>query len=30
MELRSTRRIVTGHDKDGKAVALYDAPLKAI
>ena len=21
---------VTGHDKDGKAVALYDAPLKAI
>ena len=30
MELRSTRRIVTGHDKDGKAVALYDAPLQAI
>src|SRR4029077_19737 len=30
MELRSTRRIVTGHDKDGKAVALYDAPLNAI
>ena len=30
MELRSTRRIVTGHDTDGKAVALYDAPLKAI
>jgi mannose-6-phosphate isomerase-like protein (cupin superfamily) len=30
MELRSTRRIVTGHDKDGKAVALYDAPVKAV
>ena len=30
MELRSTRRIVTGHDKDGKAVALFDAPLNAI
>ena len=30
MELRSTRRIVTGHDAQGKAVALYDAPLKAI
>lgn len=30
MELRSTRRIVTGHDAQGKAVALHDAPLKAI
>ena len=30
MELRSTRRIVTGHDAQGKAVALYDAPLTAI
>ena len=30
MELRSTRRIVTGHDAQGKAVALYDAPLQAI
>jgi mannose-6-phosphate isomerase-like protein (cupin superfamily) len=30
MELRSTRRIVTGHDAQGKAVALFDAPLKAI
>jgi mannose-6-phosphate isomerase-like protein (cupin superfamily) len=25
--IRNTRRIVTGHDKDGKAVALFDAPL---
>ena len=30
MELRSTRRIITGHDAEGKAVALFDAPLKAI
>ena len=30
MELKSTRRIVTGHDAQGKAVALYDAPLQAI
>ena len=27
MELKSTRRIVTGHDAQGKAVALFDAPL---
>jgi hypothetical protein len=24
MELRSTRRIVTGHDDKGKAVVLFD------
>jgi Cupin domain len=30
MELKSTRRIVTGHDAQGKAVALFDAPVKAI
>ena len=30
MELKSTRRIVTGHDASGKAVALHDAPLQAI
>ncbi len=29
MELRSTRRIVTGHDAKGKAVVLYDAPVQA-
>lgn len=29
MELRSTRRIVTGHDADGKAIALFDDPLEA-
>ena len=29
MELKSTRRIVTGHDARGKAVALFDAPLQA-
>jgi mannose-6-phosphate isomerase-like protein (cupin superfamily) len=29
MELRSTRRIVTGHDAKGKAVILFDAPVKA-
>jgi mannose-6-phosphate isomerase-like protein (cupin superfamily) len=29
MELRSTRRIVTGHDAKGKAVVLFDAPIKA-
>jgi mannose-6-phosphate isomerase-like protein (cupin superfamily) len=29
MELRSTRRIVTGHDAKGKAVALFDSPLQA-
>ena len=23
---RTTRRIVTGHDTQGKAVALYDSP----
>jgi mannose-6-phosphate isomerase-like protein (cupin superfamily) len=30
MELRSTRRIVTGHDASGKAVVLVDEPVKAI
>ena len=29
MELKSTRRIVTGHDAQGKAVVLYDGPLPA-
>jgi mannose-6-phosphate isomerase-like protein (cupin superfamily) len=29
MELKSTRRIVTGHDAQGKAVALFDAPVQA-
>src|SRR5690348_9385657 len=29
MELKSTRRIVTGHDASGKAVALFDAALPA-
>lgn len=29
MELKSTRRIVTGHDAQGKAVALVDAPVAA-
>jgi mannose-6-phosphate isomerase-like protein (cupin superfamily) len=29
MELRSTRRIVTGHDAQGKAIALFDGPVKA-
>jgi quercetin dioxygenase-like cupin family protein len=29
MELRSTRRIVTGHDTKGKAVVLFDAPITA-
>jgi mannose-6-phosphate isomerase-like protein (cupin superfamily) len=29
MELKSTRRIVTGHDAHGKAIALFDRPLKA-
>jgi naringenin degradation protein FdeH len=29
MELRSTRRIVTGHDAKGKAVVLLDAAVKA-
>ena len=29
MELRSTRRIVTGHDAKGKAIALFDASLQA-
>src|SRR5271168_3907022 len=29
MELRSTRRIVTGHDAKGKAIALFDGPLQA-
>jgi hypothetical protein len=29
MELRSTRRIVTAHDAKGKAVVLFDAPIKA-
>jgi mannose-6-phosphate isomerase-like protein (cupin superfamily) len=30
MELKSTRRIVTGHDASGKAVVLVDEPVKAI
>ena len=30
MELKSTRRIVTGHDANGKAVALIDAPQQAM
>jgi mannose-6-phosphate isomerase-like protein (cupin superfamily) len=29
MELKSTRRIVTGHDAQGKAVALFDSPVPA-
>lgn len=29
MELKSTRRIVTGHDAHGKAVVLFDSPLQA-
>ena len=29
MELKSTRRIVTGHDAQGKAVVLFDAPMQA-
>jgi mannose-6-phosphate isomerase-like protein (cupin superfamily) len=29
MELKSTRRIVTGHDGAGKAVVLQDAPIVA-
>ena len=29
MELKSTRRIVTGHDANGKAVALFDGPIGA-
>jgi len=29
MELKSTRRIVTGHDSQGKAVVLFDNPLQA-
>jgi len=29
VELRSTRRIVTGHDADGKAVALFDGAQPA-
>ena len=29
MELKSTRRIVTGHDAQGKAVALFDTPVQA-
>jgi quercetin dioxygenase-like cupin family protein len=27
MELKSTRRVVTGHDAQGKAIALFDAEL---
>jgi mannose-6-phosphate isomerase-like protein (cupin superfamily) len=30
MESKSTRRIVTGHDASGKAVALFDAALPAV
>jgi mannose-6-phosphate isomerase-like protein (cupin superfamily) len=29
MELRSTRRIVTGHDAQGKAIVVYDVPVQA-
>jgi quercetin dioxygenase-like cupin family protein len=29
MEMRSTRRIVTGHDAEGKAIVVLDAPLQA-
>jgi quercetin dioxygenase-like cupin family protein len=29
MELKTTRRIVTGHDAKGKAIALFDTPLQA-
>jgi mannose-6-phosphate isomerase-like protein (cupin superfamily) len=29
MELKSTRRIVTGHDAHGKSVVLFDSPLQA-
>ena len=29
MELKSTRRIVTGHDSQGKAVVLFDSALPA-
>ena len=29
MELKATRRIVTGHDAQGKAVVLFDAALPA-
>jgi len=29
MELKLTRRIVTGHDSQGKAVVLFDSPLQA-
>jgi len=29
MELKSTRRIVTGHDSQGKAIVLFDSALQA-
>jgi mannose-6-phosphate isomerase-like protein (cupin superfamily) len=29
MDLKSTRRIVTGHDDNGKAIAIFDGPLQA-
>jgi len=29
MELKSTRRVVTGHDDKGKAVILFDEPIQA-
>jgi len=29
MEMKSTRRIVTGHDAQGKAIALYDSAVPA-
>ena len=29
MELKSTRRIVTGHDAQGKAVVLFDSAVPA-
>ena len=27
MELKPTRRVVTGHDAQGKAMALFDSPV---
>ncbi len=29
MEIKSTRRIVTGHDAQGKAIALFDSSIQA-
>ena len=28
MELKSTRRVVTGHDAQGKAMVLFDSAVK--